>query len=494
MDHRLREASISGDVHSLHQLLQEDGLLLNRPTYCSDNPLHVAATLGHADFAAEVVRLRPDLARELDVGGHTPLHLAAANGHAAVAKVLLGNSSAGVPGHELCLLRDMDWLTPIHAAALKGRTDILRELVVGACPESVRATTGRGETALHLAVRSSSFEAVEFLVETVAAAAELLNSKDDKGNTALHLAMARRQLQTMKFMLSKPSVDVNSVNRRGLTPLDVLLESPNEQYGDMALGEAIRAAGGKTAAELKLPPPAAVLLPRASRHQKPRVKHDEFRNTPGTLMVVATLIATITFQAALNPPGGFVQKEDGTGKSNPASKVQADADDDQRLGDVVLGKDLQPFLMFDVIGLFASLSIILLLICVSPRWAAVLSTALAFQCAIVQIYKSSAVVRYLSFAWSGILCVAAVWIFFRFAVFLLKRVGWWKWRRHGHAGSGGLLVVKRIGVVAALLLAAGATLFLSYFFLVVIRILPLMSLNRRTFPAYLPAPAPAPAP
>ncbi|KAJ6793748.1 ankyrin repeat-containing protein-like [Iris pallida] len=128
----------------------------------------------------------------------------------------------------------MDWLTPIHAAALKGRTDILRELVVGACPESVRATTGRGETALHLAVRSSSFEAVEFLVETVAAAAELLNSKDDKGNTALHLAMARRQLQTMKFMLSKPSVDVNSVNRRGLTPLDVLLESPNEQYGDMA--------------------------------------------------------------------------------------------------------------------------------------------------------------------------------------------------------------------------------------------------------------------
>ncbi|KAJ6825863.1 ankyrin repeat-containing protein-like [Iris pallida] len=290
-------------------------------------------------------------------------------------------------------------------------------------------------------------------------------------------ATPRCTLPWLEDSSSKPSVDVNSVNRRGLTPLDVLLESPNEQYGDMALGEAIRAAGGKTAAELKLPPPAAVLLPRASRHQKPRVKHDEYRNTPGTLMVVATLIATITFQAALNPPGGFVQKEDGAGKSNPASKVQADADDDQRLGDVVLGKDLQPFLMFDVIGLFASLSIILLLICVSPRrkrmmgflswimWAAVLSTALAFQCAVVQIYESSAVVGLLSFAWSSILCVAAVWICFRFAVFLLKRVGWWKGRRHGHDGSGGLLVVKRIGVVAALLLAAGATLFLSYMFL-----------------------------
>ncbi|KAJ6819355.1 ankyrin repeat-containing protein-like [Iris pallida] len=166
MDHRLREASFSGDVHSLHQLLQEDRLLLNRPTYCSDTPLHVAAMLDNADFAAEVLRLRPDLARELGAGGHTSLHLAAANGHAEVAKVLLGNSSAGVPGHELCLLRDMDWLTPIHAAVLKGRTDVLRELFVGACPESVRATTGRGETALHLAVRSSSFEAVEFLVET----------------------------------------------------------------------------------------------------------------------------------------------------------------------------------------------------------------------------------------------------------------------------------------------------------------------------------------
>ncbi|KAJ6851951.1 ankyrin repeat-containing protein-like [Iris pallida] len=478
MDHRLREASISGDVHSLHQLLQEDRLLLNRPTYCCDNPLNVAATLGHADFAAEVLRLRPDLARELDLGGHTPLHLAAANGHAVVAKVLLGNSSAGVPGHELCLLRDMDWLTPIHAAALKGRTDVLRELVVGACPESVHATTGRGETALHLAVRSSSFEAVEFLVETVAAAAELLNSKDDKGNTALHLAVARRQLQTMKFMLSKPSVDVNSVNRRGLTPLDVLLESPNEQYGDMALGETIRAAGGKTAAELKLPPPAAVLLPRASRHQKPRVKHDEYRDTPGTLMVVATLIATITFQAALNPPGGFIPDD---GKSHSSvSKVAAAAAaaaDDQRPGKVVLGKELKYFLMFDVFGLFASLSIILLLICVSPRrkrmmgfltwimWAAVLSTALAFQCAVVQIYKSNAVVGLLSYAWSGILCVASVWIFFRFKVFLLKRVGWWKGRRHRHAGCGSLLVVKRIGVVAALLLATGATVVLIFIFL-----------------------------
>ncbi|KAJ6824598.1 ankyrin repeat-containing protein-like [Iris pallida] len=500
MDHRLREASFSGDVHSLHQLLQEDRLLLNRPTYCSDNPLHVAAMLGHADFAAEVVRLRPDLARELDAGGHTPLHLAAANGHAEVAKVLLGNSSAGVPGHELCLLRDKYGLTPVHAAALKGRTDVLRELVT-ACPDSVRVATGRGETALHLAVRSSSLEAVEFLVETVGAAtaAELLNAKDDKGNTALHLAVARKQLQTMKFMLSKPSVDVNSVNLRGLTPLDVLLESPTE-HGDMVLGETIRAAGGKTAAELELPPPpAAVLLPRqAIGRQKPRVKNDEgYRDTPGTLMVVATLIATITFQAALNPPGGFIPDD---GKSHSSvSKVAAAAADDQRPGKVILEKELKYFLMFNVFGLFASLSIILLLICVSPRrkrmmgflswimWAAVLSTALAFQIAIAEIYKSNAVVRYLSFAWSGILCVAAVWIFFRFAVFLLKRVGWWKGRRHGHARCGGLLVVKRIGVVAALLLATGATVFLILSLLV-----PILWPNLITAPASALAHAPAP--
>ncbi|KAJ6824607.1 putative ankyrin-1 [Iris pallida] len=470
MDHRLREASISGDVHSLHQLLQEDRLLLNRPTYCSDNPLHVAATLGHADFAAEVVRLRPDLARELDVGGHTPLHLAAANGHAAVAKVLLGNSSAGVPGHELCLLRDMDWLTPIHAAALKGRTDILRELVVGACPESVRATTGRGETALHLAVRSSSFEAVEFLVETVAAAAELLNSKDDKGNTALHLAMARRQLQQTvgRRELRQPE-GPDTLGRPARVP-ERAVRGHGAGRGDPCSGRQDRcrteasSASSSTTSPSQSTPKAACQARRVPKH--PRHAHggghaDSNHHVPG----------------GAEPSRRVRSKEDGAGKSNPASKVQADADDDQHLGDVVLGKNLQLFLMFDVIGLFASLSIILLLICVSPRrkrmlgflswimWAAVLSTALAFQCAIGQIYKSSAVVRYLSFAWSGILCVAAVWIFFRFAVFLLKRVGWWKWRRHGHAGSGGLLVVKRIGVVAALLLAAGATLFLSYFFL-----------------------------
>ena len=42
---------------------------------------------------------------------------------------------------------------------------------------------------------------------------------------------------------------MNTTNLKFLTPLDALLESP-PQSGDLVLGEMIRAAGGKTAAEV----------------------------------------------------------------------------------------------------------------------------------------------------------------------------------------------------------------------------------------------------
>jgi hypothetical protein len=55
--------------------------------------------------------------------------------------------------------------------------------------------------------------------------------------------------QVIKFLLSKEAINVNTTNLAFLTPLDVLLESW-PQNGDLVLGEMIRKAGGKTAAEV----------------------------------------------------------------------------------------------------------------------------------------------------------------------------------------------------------------------------------------------------
>ncbi|KAJ3672977.1 hypothetical protein LUZ60_006351 [Juncus effusus] len=228
---RLEEASRSGDVDLLKKLLEEDNSLLDRViarTSIRDNPLHIAALSGQADFAAEIISRKPKLARELNGQGLSPLHLAAAHGHLLVAKELLK------AGFDLCFVRDKkEGLMPLHVAVIKDRPLIVEELVKS-CEEAVHQLTHRGETILHLAVKSNSFETLEFLISQVSD----INTKDEKGNTVLHLAVASKQLSVIKLLLSNPSIDVNSKNSKGFTPLDILLESPQE-YGDLVIGEMI---------------------------------------------------------------------------------------------------------------------------------------------------------------------------------------------------------------------------------------------------------------
>ena len=186
----------------LHSLLQEDELLLHRfsssVTKPIDNPLHIAVSLGHTHLANEIIIRNPDLASDLNPRALSALHLASAHGHQEIVKLLISKV-----GSHLCLLKDKDGRLAIHIAAMKGKTDILEELIKG-CPESARELTCQNESIFHLVVQFNSFGTVEFLLEKLEIdddinkllnINELLNLKDDKGNTILHHAVARRQLQ-----------------------------------------------------------------------------------------------------------------------------------------------------------------------------------------------------------------------------------------------------------------------------------------------------------
>lgn len=144
MDPELKEASRIENVDTLNQLLQRDSLLLDRLTiipFPTNNPIHIASLLGHADFVREILKQRPELARDLNEQGLSPLHLASAKGHLLVVKELLK------VGSKLCLIVDKDGLMPIHTAAIKGRIDVLRELS-DACPNSMQSVTSHGDTIL----------------------------------------------------------------------------------------------------------------------------------------------------------------------------------------------------------------------------------------------------------------------------------------------------------------------------------------------------------
>ncbi|KAK9081530.1 hypothetical protein Syun_030854 [Stephania yunnanensis] len=119
----LFEASLDGNVFALNELLEEDPLALERTiTSSSETPLHIAAMLGHVEFAREILSTKPELASELDLEGFSPLHLASARKNIEMVRELARVAP------DVCLSTDSDGRTPLHLAAMKGRVEIMKEL------------------------------------------------------------------------------------------------------------------------------------------------------------------------------------------------------------------------------------------------------------------------------------------------------------------------------------------------------------------------------
>ncbi|KAL4340482.1 hypothetical protein GQ457_08G034710 [Hibiscus cannabinus] len=119
-------------------------------------------------------------------------------------------------------------------------------------------------------------------------------------------------------------LDINAVNGIGLTAMDVLQMFPSEA-GDREIAEILRRAGAVSARDVTIPQtpsheshdpePDHLRTRQRSRwwvesmaeyfkFKKGRDSPSEARNT---LLVIAVLVATATFQVGLNPPGGTWQ-------------------------------------------------------------------------------------------------------------------------------------------------------------------------------------------
>ncbi|KAH0979277.1 hypothetical protein GBA52_006454 [Prunus armeniaca] len=231
MDIRLFEAFRTGDIQLLYQLLAKNPLLLHTlALVSSENPLHVASIAGHVDFVKEIVRFKPDFAKEINNDGFSPMHIAfaSANGYLEIVRELLKVDP------RLSQLKGRDEWTPLHYSASRGRVDVVVEMVL-TCPESVEDVTIQGETSLHLAVKRSQFEAIKALVELVREMnkVNILNMKDNNGNSVLHLAGWKKK-NTRIHNLKKKSNDVEIsqvvewlVGINGITPETPQLQQPN---------------------------------------------------------------------------------------------------------------------------------------------------------------------------------------------------------------------------------------------------------------------------
>ncbi|KAJ0100318.1 hypothetical protein Patl1_21575 [Pistacia atlantica] len=326
MDQRLYIAACNGDIGALQELHRSDPLILFKVALeTSDTPLHVAALLGHSQFAKVVMDRNPELSREVNHDGHTPLHWASSKGYLQIVTDLLKLDKG------LCILKDSEGRTPLHCATIKGRLEVIRQLL-SCCPESARDVTSRNETMLHLAVKNSQTELLVSLLSLLGEnlVDELVNRVDEDGNTVLHLATIRKQHRMIKMLLNETKVNVNAANASGRTALDIS-EMCSSESDNINIGEMIRYAQGQRASQIHQKNPAQrsneeQVVDIVSNHQETPTNTNE--NSPTStqepppdaeserreldsikngIIVLCSLFAAFCFDAILNPPGGIWQ-------------------------------------------------------------------------------------------------------------------------------------------------------------------------------------------
>ncbi|CAA7050622.1 unnamed protein product [Microthlaspi erraticum] len=398
MDHRLFDAA-KGDISALELLFQEDPLLLDRLSQSSlENPLHVAAFSGQADFTAKILSLKPGLALEENQRGFSPLHIASASGELEVVRELLK-----VWNHDvICLLKDREDFIPLHYAAQRGRMDVMKELV-SSFPDSLMEVTASLETPLHVAVKNNQVEATRLLLEEIktrkmAHAQGILNQENREGNTVLHLATLGKQLQARLFksfrQLKQRTQETNAETLKPIRPS-------------------------------KLP----CRMIRNFLHYEISNSTLEQRET---LMIVAALIATLTFTGILQPPGAFKSEDASGGGSGPQNNNTTSTTGLSRIIDNVFGPRNSTagqavmasrtiyftlYASFNAIGFLVSVAMISLLTKGFPlrNWMrlCIISIVATYLIAIVYIAPDEDVFWVVVLGVSSILVLRELYLFFK---------------------------------------------------------------------------------
>ncbi|CAL5322889.1 unnamed protein product [Camellia sinensis] len=448
---RLLRAAEKDDTRELYILHEQNSLLLHGPSLWgeNENPLHVSCKHGSVRFVIEVLNLNPGLARRRrNSDGFSPMHVASANGHVEIVQVLVDFDS------KLCLVEDIEDRVPLHVAAMKGKGDAVRALV-HACPESLRKLTCRGETALHLALKNHQTGAFVVLLEEIQKwkQEELLNWKDIEGNTVLHIVTSRKLIQILELLLSlnlnstngTVMLDVNSINGRGHTPLDLHYETTANDMLAREIRIVLQDAGaveGRYLTHLTpaaQPPPPQPSPPSTAESQPPqKLLPVKIRNSLLTVLIMA---ATFAFTSS-NPPNCF-NLQAVTDVKHPPPRLT--------LSSLVLGsksnnqyRGIFCYMMFNIAGFLASMCAILVLVRPLPHSSVVsfvmVTMFIAYLLVVDKIMPSFSVILLGSLEISSTLLVwlsALAFIFCGFMISLLVKLfhgvyNRWKSSR-GHA-------------------------------------------------------------
>ena len=129
------------------------------------------------------------------------LHVAAECGHNIVCDALLAHKA-------FVNSKSRVGLTPLHLAALKGHTDLVRSLIA-THHAAIDSLTLRKETPLHLAAGAGQLQVCGLLIELGAD----LEATDELGQKVIHLAAQQNHSEVIKLFLKHQPSLVSTANK-----------------------------------------------------------------------------------------------------------------------------------------------------------------------------------------------------------------------------------------------------------------------------------------
>ncbi|CAF2125920.1 serine/threonine-protein phosphatase 6 regulatory ankyrin repeat subunit B-like [Brassica napus] len=185
-----------------------------------------------------------------DKQGSTILHAAAGKGKTLVVKELVASY-----GPLIMEAIDSQGNTALHVAAYRGHADLVQALI-SASPSLVSARNNAGDTFLHAGIsgfQTPAFERLdkhaELMNRLITSAAsnspcDVVNCRNNEGRTALHLAISGNvPLEFVEMLMSVKSIDINIKDASGMTPLDLIRHKPQSPTSDLLFRRLVSAGG-----------------------------------------------------------------------------------------------------------------------------------------------------------------------------------------------------------------------------------------------------------
>ncbi|KAH7548600.1 hypothetical protein JRO89_XS14G0177400 [Xanthoceras sorbifolium] len=363
---QLYKAAVEGNMGPLRQIAQQLDLIVT-PIRNTILHINIASERVSIQFVEEIIEICPTLLLQVNADGETPLHFAVEFDRPDVVEVLIklvkaqhedlengigasrqmlrmtdnkGNTALhkamrkhcckdvtgfyegvvlmletcssvnheGPSGkttlHAAVRRRDKDTsaayiadncrkMNPLHLAASQGHIDILREIILY-CPDCYKMVDDWGWNVLHFAMASLSLNpniSTSLLENRLLE--KLLHEKDAKGNSPLHVFAALNPL-ALSF-IEKVRGDRQAVNTQNVSVADTLRYSCSDLKKEI-LG--LSASIGPYS--------------RGVIHIRDKIKEENFKQlekAKSSHLIVATLIATVTFAAAFTLPGGYKSEQ-----------------------------------------------------------------------------------------------------------------------------------------------------------------------------------------